>query len=53
MLPFSDASNIHEASLHRLVAQFADAVNRRDADLFRNLWLEEGVWEIKPPIAVV
>lgn len=53
MLPFLDDPNTHEASLYRLVSQFADAVNRRDADLFRNLWLEEGVWEINPPLDVM
>ncbi|BFM38830.1 nuclear transport factor 2 family protein [Synechocystis sp. LKSZ1] len=53
MLLISEDFNTHEASLRRLVSQFADAVNRRDADLFKTLWLEEGVWEIKPPIAVM
>lgn len=53
MLPNADNFNIHEASLHRLVSQFADAVNHRDADLFKTLWLADGVWEIKPPMAVI
>jgi len=52
MPPISEDLIVHEASLQRLVFQFADAVNHRDAELFKKLWLEEGVWEISPPIAV-
>jgi ketosteroid isomerase-like protein len=37
------------AAIEMLVAQFDDAVNRRDLDEFRGLWTRDAVWEIAAP----
>jgi len=42
----SEASYSDEHAIHALVARYADAVNRRDADDWAALWTEDGVWEI-------
>ncbi len=34
-----------EQALRDLVHAYADAVNRRDVDAWRELWTEDGVWE--------
>jgi len=34
-----------EQALRDLVHAYADAVNRRDAEAWRELWTEDGVWE--------
>lgn len=39
--PFEDRLAIHE-----LVAAYADAVTRHDADAWGALWAEDGVWEL-------
>ena len=37
------------AAIGRLVALFDEATNRRDADLFAELWTEDAIWEIGEP----
>ena len=37
------------AAIGRLVALFDEATNRRDADLFAELWTESAIWEIGEP----
>ena len=41
--------NIEETQINNLVANFADAVNRRDVKKFKSLWIAEGIWEIDSP----
>jgi ketosteroid isomerase-like protein len=41
-----------ETSIQKLTASFADAVNRRDLELFKSLWNDRGVWEIEPPLTM-
>ncbi len=43
---------VEESLIQKQVARFADAVNRRDYDEFRSLWVEEGIWELKPPMNI-
>lgn len=38
--------------LRTLGERFADTANRRDFDGFVDLWTEDGLWEIGPPIDV-
>lgn len=42
----------HEILIQKQVARFADAVNRRDEEEFKSLWLPEGIWELKPPMNI-
>jgi len=37
---------IAERAIFDLMARFDDAIIRRDAEAFRSLWIEDGVWEI-------
>jgi len=37
---------INEQAILDLMARFDDAIIRRDAEAFRSLWAEDGVWEI-------
>ena len=39
-----------ELSIRNLVARFTDAVNERDIASFRQLWTDDAVWEIGPPL---
>ena len=39
-----------ELSIRNLVARFTDAVNERDIAGFRQLWTDDAVWEIGPPL---
>ena len=39
-----------ELSIGNLVARFTDAVNERDIAGFRQLWADDAVWEIGPPL---
>ena len=39
-----------ELSIRNLVARFTDAVNERDIAGFRQLWTDDAVWEIRPPL---
>ncbi len=41
-----------EALIQKQVAKFADAVNRRDREEFRSLWVEQGIWDLKPPLNI-
>lgn len=43
---------VEEYLIQKQVARFADAVNRRDHDEFRSLWVEQGIWELKPPMNI-
>lgn len=43
---------MNETTINHLVANFADAVNRRDLEQFKSLWIAEGIWEIKPPFSI-
>lgn len=43
---------INEYLIQKQTAKFADAVNRRDKKEFTNLWLCDGIWELKPPINI-
>lgn len=35
-----------ELALRELVARYADAVNRRDAEVWKDTWTEDGVWHL-------
>ena len=39
-----------ELSIRNLVARYTDAVNQRDLGAFRELWTDDAVWEIGPPL---
>ena len=39
-----------ELSIRNLAARFTDAVNERDLASFRQLWTDDAVWEIGPPL---
>ena len=39
-----------ELSIRNLVARYTDAVNQRDLNAFRELWTDDAVWEIGPPL---
>ena len=39
-----------ELSIRNLAASFTDAVNERDLASFRQLWTDDAVWEIGPPL---
>ena len=39
-----------ELSIRNLVARYTDAVNERDIPAFRQLWTDDAVWEIGPPL---
>src|SRR5260370_16602834 len=39
-----------ELSIRNLVARYTDAVNQRDLAAFRQLWTDDAVWEIVPPL---
>ena len=39
-----------ELSIRNLVARYTDAVNQRDIGAFRELWTDDAVWEIGPPL---
>ena len=39
-----------ELSIRNLAARFTDAVNERDIAAFRQLWTDDPVWEIGPPL---
>lgn len=39
-----------ELSIRNLAARFTDAVNERDVAAFRQLWTNDAVWEIGPPL---
>jgi ketosteroid isomerase-like protein len=39
-----------ELSIRNLVARYTDAVNERDIGAFRELWTDDAVWEIGPPL---
>ena len=39
-----------ELSIRDLVARYTDAVNQRDLAAFRQLWTDDAVWEIGPPL---
>lgn len=39
-----------ELSIRNLVAHYSDAVNQRDLAAFRQLWADDAVWEIGPPL---
>ena len=39
-----------ELSIRNLVARYTDAVNQRDLAAFRQLWTDDAVWEIGPPL---
>ena len=39
-----------ELSIRNLAARFTDAVNERDLASFRQLWADDAVWEIGPPL---
>jgi len=41
-----------EAEIRNLTASFADAVNLRNAEKFRTLWLPQGSWKIQPPLTI-
>ncbi len=41
-----------ESDIRELAGRFSDAVNRRDLELFRTLWTQDGVWDIKAPMNV-
>jgi hypothetical protein len=43
---------IQENLIRKQVAKFADAVNCRDQEQFKSLWISEGIWEIKPPLNI-
>ena len=43
---------VDELAIRELAGRFSDAVNRRDSVLFRSLWTEDGVWDIKAPMNV-
>ena len=36
-----------ELAIRHLVSVYADAVNRRDGDLWTSTWAEDGVWELR------
>ena len=38
------------AAIAELALRFDDAVNRRDVEEFRNLWVEDAIWEIGDPM---
>lgn len=40
-----------ELAIRGLAARFTDAVNERNRDAFRQLWAEDAVWEIGPPLS--
>lgn len=40
-------------SIHELAARFSDAVNERNPAAFRDLWSDDGVWEIGSPLPMV
>lgn len=40
-----------ELAIRNLAARFTDAVNERDVDAFRQLWVDDAVWEIGPPLS--
>ena len=39
-----------ELSIRNLAARYTDAVNERDIGAFRELWTDDAVWEIGPPL---
>src|SRR5258708_40051002 len=39
-----------ELSIRNLVARYTEAVNQRDLAAFRQLWTDDAVWEIGPPL---
>ena len=39
-----------ELFIRNLAARFTDAVNERDLASFRQLWTDDAVWEIGPPL---
>ncbi len=39
-----------EEAIRRLLDRYTDAVNRRDWNTYRSLWVEAGVWELHAPI---
>ena len=39
-----------ELSIRNLVARYTDAINQRDLADFRQLWTDNAVWEIGPPL---
>jgi ketosteroid isomerase-like protein len=41
----TEASLADERAIERLLARYADAVNRRDAETWASLWTEDGVWQ--------
>lgn len=41
-----------ELAIRNLAARFTDAVNERNVDAFRELWTDDAVWEIGPPLQV-
>jgi ketosteroid isomerase-like protein len=41
-----------ETNIQKLTAGFADAVNRRDLELFKSLWIDRGIWAIEPPFSM-
>jgi len=41
-----------ELSIRNLATRFTDAVNERDFDAFRQLWVDDAVWEIGPSLTV-
>ncbi len=45
--------NHDDAAIRNLTFQFADAINRRDRDMFSRLWWEDAVWELTDPYAMV
>jgi ketosteroid isomerase-like protein len=40
-----------DLAIRNLAARFTDAVNERDANSFRQLWTNDAVWEIGPPLS--
>lgn len=43
---------IQESLIQKQVAKFADAVNYRDEQAFKSLWIPRGVWDIQPPLNI-
>lgn len=39
-----------ELAIRALADKFSDAANRKDGELFKSLWAEDGEWIIGPPI---
>jgi ketosteroid isomerase-like protein len=42
----------NETNIQKLTTSFADAVNRRDLELFKSLWSIRGIWAIEPPFSM-